>query len=78
MSKKVPCVFEECDSRIPVEDFDEDTWLPVFKASREHMGFFCERHVGELRGGRLGKRYVLTRGEGSELIIDLDPLGPPG
>lgn len=77
MSKKVPCTFDDCESRIPVEDFDEDVWLPVFKVSREHMGFFCESHVRDLREGRLGKRYLLTRGEGCEIIIDMEPLPPP-
>lgn len=74
--KKVPCEFEGCPERIPFNRFDESIHLPVFKATREHMGFFCERHVAELRAGRLGKRYILSRSGPDEIIIDMEPLPP--
>lgn len=75
MSKKVPCIFGECAQRIHVEDFDETVWLPVFKATREHMGFFCPLHVGELRAGRHSDRYILSQSDQDELIIDRKPIG---
>lgn len=77
-SKKVPCEFEGCDARIPIEDFDEEIWLPVFKASRHHMGFFCPGHVAQVRAGELKERYILTQTDQDELIIDLKPLPPKG
>ena len=76
MSKLVPCEFEDCPTRVPVEDFDEAVWLPVFKSSREHMGFLCPQHVGEIRAGGHQERYVMTSSEGMEMVIDLEPLTP--
>ncbi len=79
MEKKVACEFEGCEARIEVENFDEAVWLPVFKATREHVGFFCPRHVREIRDGLHAGRYLLSRTEdGDELIIDREPLPPPG
>jgi len=78
MGKKVPCEFEGCPERIPVEDFDESVWLPVFKLTREHMGFFCPKHVRALREGSLGERYFLTRAGEDEFVIDRSPLTPEG
>lgn len=79
MGKKVACEFEACESRVPVEDFDETAWLPVFKASRQHLGFFCPRHVAEAREGRHETRYLVTRDVDGidEFVIDLKPLPPP-
>lgn len=78
MSKKVPCDFDGCASRVNVEDFDETLWLPVFKMSREHMGFLCPAHVKELRDGLHAERYILTRSGGDELVIDKKPMPPKG
>jgi hypothetical protein len=78
MGKKVPCEFEGCASRVPIEDFDEEAWLPVFKMTREHMGFLCPRHVAELREGKHAERYILTRSGEDELIIDKVPMPPKG
>lgn len=77
MGWKVPCEFEDCPVRVPLEDFEEGVWLPVFKATREHMGFLCPDHVRDLREGRLGSRWILTRSGTDELIIDMEPLPPP-
>jgi hypothetical protein len=77
MSRKVPCEFEGCAARVSIDDFDEAVWLPVFKASRQHLGYFCPAHVREVRDGLHPDRYVLTRTGPDELIIDLKPLPPP-
>lgn len=74
MGKKVPCIYDDCSVRIPIELFDEDVWLPVFKSTREHVGYFCADHVQSLRGGLLPDRYLLTRAGNSEIIIDRAPL----
>ncbi len=76
--KKVPCEFEGCNARVPLDDFDEATWLPVFKATRQHMGFLCPRHVRELREGQHQTRYLLTWSGEDELVIDRKPLPPKG
>jgi len=76
VQKKVPCEFEGCDARVPFDLFDEAVWLPVFKATRHHLGFFCERHVRELRAGMHKDRYILTFSGPDELIIDMLPLPP--
>src|SRR5690606_765800 len=76
-SKKVPCEFETCAARVELHAFDEDAWLPVFKSTREHLGFFCPEHVRLLREGRLAPRYLLSRVEsGEEIVIDRQPLVP--
>jgi hypothetical protein len=75
-SRRVPCEFEGCPERAPIEDFDESAWLPVFKLTREHMGFFCPAHVAELRQGKHARHYVLTRAGQDELVIDLTPMDP--
>ncbi|MBI3735051.1 hypothetical protein HY256_00870, partial [Candidatus Sumerlaeota bacterium] len=49
--KKVPCEFEGCAERVPLREFDEAVWLPVFKITREHIGFFCPAHVRQIREG---------------------------
>lgn len=75
--QKVPCEFEHCAARIDLHAFDEGVWLPVFKSSREHLGFFCPVHVRLTRNGELGPRYLLSRVEsGEEIIIDRQPLVP--
>jgi hypothetical protein len=75
--RKVPCEFESCPARIELHAFDEDAWLPVFKSTREHLGFFCPHHVGLARAGELAPRYLLSRVEsGEEIVIDRKPLVP--
>lgn len=77
MGKKVPCEYEDCPARIEVHAFDEDVWLPVFKSTREHLGFFCPDHVRKTRAGELEPRYILSRVEtGEEIVIDRQPLVP--
>lgn len=75
--KKVPCEFEGCVERVPLDDFDESIWLPVFKITRQHLGFFCPRHVREVREGLHAERYLLTWSDADELIIDRKPLPSP-
>jgi hypothetical protein len=77
-SRKVPCEFEGCAERIEIDRFDESIWLPVFKLTRQHLGFFCPRHVREVREGLHQSRYLLTWAGADELIIDRKPLPPPG
>lgn len=74
--KKVPCEREGCEGRIPLERFDEAIHWPVFKTTREHMGFFCEACVARLRAGELGPRYLLSNSEGDPIIIDWEPMPP--
>ena len=74
MGKKVACSFDACPARIPIEDFDEDMWLPVFKATREHWGFLCPDHVQAIRDGKFSDRYLLSHAGSDELIIDSKPL----
>ena len=74
MGKKVACEFEDCSERIVVDEFDESIWLPVFKVTREHVGYFCPAHVRELRQGLLTERYLLTFSGKDELIIDREPM----
>jgi hypothetical protein len=75
--KQVPCEFEGCTSRVELGAFDEDAWLPVFKSTRQHLGFFCPDHVRQLRAGALAPRYLLSRVEsGEEIVIDRKPLVP--
>ncbi len=77
MTKKVPCDFQDCPARISLHAFDEDIWLPVFKSTRQHLGFFCPDHVSMTRAGELAPRYLITRVEsGEEIIIDREPLVP--
>jgi hypothetical protein len=77
MIQQVPCEFEGCASRVHLNAFDESVWLPVFKSTRQHLGFFCPDHVRQLREGRLGPRYLLSRVEsGEEIVIDREPLVP--
>lgn len=77
MAKKVPCEFEGCPARVDLNAFDEDVWLPVFKSTRQHLGFFCPDHVRLAREGRLGGRYLLSRVEsGEEIVLDRQPLVP--
>jgi hypothetical protein len=60
---------EDCPSRIEIDDFDETRWLPVFKVSREHLGFFCPLHVQEIRDGSHAEKYVISTSGPDELII---------
>lgn len=76
MGKRVPCAREDCSGRIPIEVFDESIHLPVFKATREHMGFLCPECVESLRAGTLGERWLLTRSDRDELVVDREPLRP--
>lgn len=76
-ARKVPCEFVNCPSRVELDAFDEDVWLPVFKSTREHLGFFCPEHVRLARSGALGPRYLISRVEsGEEIVIDREPLVP--
>lgn len=74
MAKKVPCEFEACAARVEIDQFDESVWLPIFKATREHIGFMCPEHAGQIRAERHAKRYLLSWSGPDELIIDLKPL----
>lgn len=77
MAKRVPCEYDDCPARIEIHAFDEDVWLPVFKSTREHLGFFCPEHVRLTRSGELAPRYMMSRVEtGEEIIIDRKPLVP--
>ena len=76
MLAQVGCAFGTCPARTTIEEFDEAVWLPVFKLTREHLGFFCPRHVAEVRAGEHDERYLLTRAGPDELIIDKLPLEP--
>jgi hypothetical protein len=77
MIQQVPCEFEGCATRVELGAFDEAVWLPVFKSTRQHLGFFCPEHVGLLREGKLAPRYLLSRVEsGEEIVIDREPLVP--
>lgn len=76
MEKQVACEFENCEARVTLSRFDEAVWLPVFKATREQIGFFCPAHVAEVRAERHPKKYVLSWSGPDELIIDLTPLTP--
>ena len=78
MSKQVPCDFDGCAARVAIEDFDEAAWLPVFKMTREHMGFLCPAHVEALRNGLHAERYILTHSGPDELVIDKKPMPPKG
>ena len=75
MGKKVVCEFEGCETRVAIDQFDESIWLPLFEASREHIGYCCPSHVQELRDGKHSERYVLTRAGADELIIELSEPG---
>jgi len=76
-TKEVPCEFAGCTARVSLSRFDESVWLPVFKSTREHLGYFCPRHVEFVRAKQMEARYLLSRAGPDEIIIDRLPLRRP-